>query len=497
MSTTSQPSAHPPIVALNPGQGSVQWRDLQRARLAQTKQKIRDFQADLERLDAQRQELETVLETFLFPVLTIPPELMSKIFVACLPANGRVQPSRRAAPLLLAQICRQSVDLTFQNGSSFGGDPWIRSTGTFSMESGWQNTDSPYDGACKLLQTWFRRTSRSTLSITLRCDSDRVALPPSILPAIAEFSKQWGRLEILLPVQDLPSLDGIRGPFPLLHSLTIKLTKSSGLFPTIKRLSAYRDAPRLHEIRLPWGLGLKDMSLGSISLTTLELHRAISIKEWIAIFKRFRDLTHFAAALDQQLPPNSSGLGIPPPLESLIIGRGDPISVLTLPYLRRLSLSCWSHREITTFIAFVSRSSCALQHLTLRAGSLDCALLLDCLRAVPSLVILEITRTRSDPALYAHLHSPEILPHLRELSFGPIIAMLRARREPHPVRTRLRSFDLTLDVSNNDSDDETSAPSGTTALQLQRMIDDGLRFRVHTPSHNWPDGSKDDEVHFE
>ncbi|KAJ7115345.1 hypothetical protein C8R44DRAFT_539681, partial [Mycena epipterygia] len=41
-----------------------------------------------------------------YPVLTVPYELIARIFLLCLPPDGRVKPSPRAAPLLLVQICR-------------------------------------------------------------------------------------------------------------------------------------------------------------------------------------------------------------------------------------------------------------------------------------------------------------------------------------------------------------------------------------------------------
>ncbi|KAJ7108306.1 hypothetical protein C8R44DRAFT_531522, partial [Mycena epipterygia] len=41
-----------------------------------------------------------------YPALTLPNEITSQIFVACLPEDGRVTPSPHTAPLLLAQICR-------------------------------------------------------------------------------------------------------------------------------------------------------------------------------------------------------------------------------------------------------------------------------------------------------------------------------------------------------------------------------------------------------
>ncbi|KAJ6601608.1 hypothetical protein B0H10DRAFT_1762067, partial [Mycena sp. CBHHK59/15] len=46
-----------------------------------------------------------------YPILTLPNEITSQIFVHCLPTHGRVRPSRQAVPLLLVHICRQWRDI--------------------------------------------------------------------------------------------------------------------------------------------------------------------------------------------------------------------------------------------------------------------------------------------------------------------------------------------------------------------------------------------------
>ncbi|KAF8152014.1 hypothetical protein K438DRAFT_1433339, partial [Mycena galopus ATCC 62051] len=51
-----------------------------------------------------------------YPVLTLPNEVISMIFVHCLPAHGRVRPSPRRAPLLLAQICTLWREIALSTG---------------------------------------------------------------------------------------------------------------------------------------------------------------------------------------------------------------------------------------------------------------------------------------------------------------------------------------------------------------------------------------------
>ncbi|KAJ7703692.1 hypothetical protein B0H17DRAFT_901456, partial [Mycena rosella] len=42
----------------------------------------------------------------IYPVLTLPNEITSRIFIDYLASHGRIRPFMRTAPLLLAQICR-------------------------------------------------------------------------------------------------------------------------------------------------------------------------------------------------------------------------------------------------------------------------------------------------------------------------------------------------------------------------------------------------------
>ncbi|KAJ7720020.1 hypothetical protein B0H16DRAFT_1896953 [Mycena metata] len=528
-----------PPPATHPPHGSLKWRDFTRARLASTRQQISALQARLEILDEERQELERKLETFTYPVSSTPVELVTEIFLACLPANGRVQPSSRAAPLSLAQICRHwreialstprlwsSVDLTFQRGISTGG--WfnrrIRTIAYYSDEGDSDeegsddmgsrtqrniqpsDPDSPYDGACALLRTWFHRAKGCPVSITLRCSSDRRAMPPKIFPAIAEFRGQWGRLELVLPFDDLQALDSINGPFPALQTLSIDLAPPRRGFHTPK-LTTFQAAPQLRTLRLFRNLSFKDVRLAAPQLTALHLPDRVhfSKEEWIGIFTRFPALRHFTASLsfDFEDEDDPSPFTNVPPLESLIVDpSADPLGVLTLPYLRHLQ--CYlAFNRVAVFMAFLSRSACILTHLSIRTYEVRDDTLIQCLRAVPHLITFELKRHASNDGLYEELRSPGLLPHLQHLSieengeeynYEPVFTMLRMRRAPYPEpAARLRTFDLQLDVSEVLSDDESAAPVGPIAVQLQRFAADGLRARVRTDSHKWTVSGDDDE----
>ncbi|KAJ7056663.1 hypothetical protein C8F01DRAFT_993034, partial [Mycena amicta] len=67
---------------------------------------IDTLQARLVALDSERSQLEETLQSFVYPITSIPLEIVSLIFINCLPANGRVRPSQRSAPLSLASVSR-------------------------------------------------------------------------------------------------------------------------------------------------------------------------------------------------------------------------------------------------------------------------------------------------------------------------------------------------------------------------------------------------------
>ncbi|KAJ6542936.1 hypothetical protein B0H19DRAFT_957879, partial [Mycena capillaripes] len=78
-----------------------------RLRIDEIRSTILRYETYLQALEEKQRELETALSTIVYPVLTLPPEIVSRIFVECLPSHGRVRPSPRTPPLVLAQICQK------------------------------------------------------------------------------------------------------------------------------------------------------------------------------------------------------------------------------------------------------------------------------------------------------------------------------------------------------------------------------------------------------
>ncbi|KAJ7908365.1 hypothetical protein B0H13DRAFT_1878718 [Mycena leptocephala] len=368
-------------VAATVPHGTAQWRDLQRTRLKHTKASIcaleahiDTLQARLDALDSERCQLEETLDSVVYPIISIPISRHWRRIAVSIPHLWR------------------SIDLELGDLISCGED---------------FGDGSPSAHVCSLLKTWFRRTNGHPLSITLRCDADFDLMPPNILSTIAEFSEQWGRLEVVIPREDVAALGCILGPFPQLHSFALEFTEPHGEPPPLDCLVAYQEAPQLRELR---GLRLADLRPASATLISLELplHERLSLAEWVGLLDRFPALLHLSAAHDygSNLPLSTQASAKNPPLESLDIRLGSPLPVLTLPHLCRLRYPLDSSpSRISDFLSFITRSTCPLQSLTLYIPLWDEDTYLDCLRAVPSLVKLDVRPWGQHHNFYQHMES--------------------------------------------------------------------------------------------
>ncbi|KAJ7108138.1 hypothetical protein C8R44DRAFT_636666, partial [Mycena epipterygia] len=77
-----------------------------RTALAEIHSQITHHKEYIAALEDERDQLEVSLQRVAYPVLTLPAEITSQIFVGCLPDHGRVRPSPKTAPLSLLRVCR-------------------------------------------------------------------------------------------------------------------------------------------------------------------------------------------------------------------------------------------------------------------------------------------------------------------------------------------------------------------------------------------------------
>ncbi|KAJ6509125.1 hypothetical protein DFH09DRAFT_861760, partial [Mycena vulgaris] len=76
-------------------------------RLAEIDAEITELQARLSHLAVTRKPLADALESIVYPILTLPPEITAEIFIHyCALSPWTILHESRSGPLLLANICR-------------------------------------------------------------------------------------------------------------------------------------------------------------------------------------------------------------------------------------------------------------------------------------------------------------------------------------------------------------------------------------------------------
>ncbi|KAJ7232883.1 hypothetical protein C8J57DRAFT_1578387 [Mycena rebaudengoi] len=495
------------------------FRNTKRNRLAEVKAKIYALKSSLE-LEEEYEEVQGILDTFFCPISAVPDDVLSRILIHCLPEDGRVRPSQRAAPLNLVRISKHWSTVALSTS-----ELWCSVDLSFTSSWGdYGRKDVPCDNVATALETWFGRSKSRHLSITLRCDQGRHTFPPGVLPAIGRFCLQWRRLEMAVPSHDLPDFQSICGPFPLLHSCSIHVSDFHAALGTPYNLSALRDAPQLRELFLGRGVSIKDVPAELQHLTTLEIHdpAGIVFLECADLLRSFPHLIRFSSSIANRWYPINP-LDPPASLQTLCLNYDDAfLAHVTIP-----GLQCFEYRvyesdnstTVPTFLSFISRSRCVLQHLVLCATpphtywiDLSENSLMQCLHAVPSLTTLRFTAAVTAQRFYRELAAGTLLPNLQELymcekpeetyDYVPMTHMLTARQGSCAPAIPLDLFELDLARQPPKSELERTRLDTTFNImgnvnpvreypavqrQLQALIRGGLSLRIKYPGETtWP-----------
>ncbi|KAJ6512366.1 hypothetical protein DFH09DRAFT_1288284 [Mycena vulgaris] len=455
MSETYEPHEPEPLGASSPSPSSSSpgcppnpaWADL-RTQLARIQSEIarqqKQVSLDKKALDALEQEQRSVedgLALAIYPIVTLPNEITSRIFIDCLPSHGRVRPSPHTAPLILVQICRQWREIALSTCQL-----WSSIFLQISSMDG--------DRAHNLLEHWISRAKGHPLSLGLHTNYQ--ALPPAVLALLPSRSVQIKWLELHLIPGEFRQLFTPHTPFPLLHHLAISHPSDGTLGGLLKYI------PGLREIRL---LGeITKIRLSLPLLTSIEIRDSISANKFLTVLNAYPLLEHLKCTVSGR--PSSTGAPKPttyPQLRSLVLGDGmgmgfygGPrsffvLDLLTLPNLRRLELLDESKPK--TVLSFLSRSRCVIDHFLINIDDCREKDINKWLQAFPALTSLKLTFCRDVNLLAKCLNAPFILPQLTGIAisgaicpkrpyidYNLFIEILHHRRTSSAPPTKLRSF---------------------------------------------------------
>ncbi|KAJ7610556.1 hypothetical protein DFH06DRAFT_1148097 [Mycena polygramma] len=394
--------------------------------------KQRELEKKQRELEKKQRELETELSLIVYPVLTLPPEIVARFFVACLevPDDGDVHPCQDTAPLLLTQICRAWREIAASTCKL-----WAYLEIAFPSNL---TTDN-----LRLVEMWFAMAKKTPLSITLGSGQSEFRTP--VLSLLSAAAGQIHSLQLNLSREDCQFLQRDRLAFPNLKCLAVS---TSGNGDVHDPLIVFHNALSLTELSISRDPGsvfnlyplLTSLALCKVSFRTVS--DALRACPRLLHLDIFNDTRGWASS--DQAPPA--------PLLSSFILDGPDLSHFTLPNLRRLQFERDFPRSLQSFPAFISRSSCVLEHLALEITGNVAIEVAAALRAVPSLKSLALDFWYGTGFFFELMdEEPSLLPNLTSLSISAasmdidylgLARFLRARMIP---LGRLASVEVIVD----------------------------------------------------
>ncbi|KAJ7817975.1 hypothetical protein B0H14DRAFT_3148003 [Mycena olivaceomarginata] len=376
------------------------------------------------------------------PALKLPYELTAKIFSYCLPIHRRVRPDQTKASLQVAQICGHWRAIALATPELWS---------SVLLEFGENNCSG--DDICEFFNLWFTRAVDYPLSITIFCRESSVGVPKR-----------------LLEVMDFLVFNNIRGPFPILRSLSIAVRDLTSSPPTAIRADSNLGTLHLVEGFRPMSWSeVEAMPASVTALQGMHIQSGSSFKERIRIIRHFPRLLHLGVTMDCALPINTSQRT-----------PGAPQSrVQMFPVL----------------FAFLSHSVRFLNQLTITLKNNVGDHFITCLSILPTLASLEFFclkgREKAVTPRYHILKRAELFPQLQTLSISHhfydhcyelFLAVLRAR--PALAHAVLRIF----------PGDDVAPPAPDTLNGFAVLVMQGRGIRLTTPTFSWPEGIRDPDA---
>ncbi|KAJ7073862.1 hypothetical protein C8F01DRAFT_3903 [Mycena amicta] len=321
-----------------------------RVRLSEIEGEIRRFEAQLAILRSERTEIRQRLDEYTYPVLTLPNEITTEIFVHYLPPYPDHPPlAGLGSPTHLLGICRLWRSIALHSP-----ELWR----AIELDFGEGRPDSVL---VEVAKAWLHRSGSSPLS--LRVDFSTVPVGPpedSLLQAVIAHRSRWEHVDLRVPPAEL-SL--ISGPSPRLVRFTLTTTWGQTV-PIIslqnahllRSVSLWNVAHNPGTSTLPWD------QLTSLSLRNTTLVDCAPILPMAVNLLRCKLFFHGTA----------EGIRVQVPrLEvfSLITRSDDDdlrttgIDAFTLPSLRKLEVGILGVDAVEQLQSLISRSECRLERL--------------------------------------------------------------------------------------------------------------------------------------
>ncbi|KAJ7290312.1 hypothetical protein C8J57DRAFT_1275679 [Mycena rebaudengoi] len=321
--------------------------------------RIAELTAQISLLTAERNAIQAELDSIVFPVLTLPPEITSEIFVNCLPGQPQ-DPEPLVAPLLLTGICRNWRTIALST-------PELWSILSLRLDS-----PEVQNALADLLPTWLSRSGVHPLTLRFRYEADYDnddSSPRIFCETLLQHAHHWYDVTLRLPHADFIQLfDDYPARFSSLRRLDIRYTDAianpSCSFATLQGchelrvLSVGKDVavpvphfPRWDQLthfrgqHMAWKDGWELLSLAS-SLQKCSLRLDIRT---VADLVQARRSAHIRLRHLRSLE-----------IATNVASLSQCLDFLTLPALEELIVSAFNTPDIEPLLGLIARSDCRI-----------------------------------------------------------------------------------------------------------------------------------------
>ncbi|KAJ7068677.1 hypothetical protein C8F01DRAFT_1364971 [Mycena amicta] len=242
-----------------------------RAQIASLSLDIALQQRNLDEMHARLAQLQKELNAVPYPVLTLPTELSTEIFIRCLPPYedddyvGNVLDGK-CAPLVLTWVCKRWRDIVLSTPALWR---------TFSI---WHGYDKPTSSEIlEISRLWLGRAGRRQLSLSITSAYSRYI--PEGFPSIWKMVEEAARCLRYLRIQfssweHFPDLDIYRPDFPELEQLSLILdpeySHERSPLASLRAIGTFLHCPLLNRLFLGGGVPASFLLLPYHQITHLE-----------------------------------------------------------------------------------------------------------------------------------------------------------------------------------------------------------------------------------
>ncbi|KAJ7670316.1 hypothetical protein B0H17DRAFT_1086017 [Mycena rosella] len=327
-----------------------------RARLAAVDVSISEQWLGLKQLQDTREAIQRQLDHIVYPVLTLPNEITSEIFLQCLPPTPvfseeeKDGPSSSDAPLLLLEICRTWRSIAISTPTL-----WVHLH---------LNLLEVYGDVEEIIAQWFRRAGSCPLSFSVR---GYLGLDPlesdAIIATLVHHAHRLQSVALQLEQQQFKKFMGI-GPFPLLDEIAIALPfmddedEPGGLW----NLEIFSDAPRLGHLHFGQNaiLSMFPLPCWELSKATCE---SLPIDDFLNLLEFAPTLLDFTCSVEPDPAIFNTELITHDTLQTLRLADNSSthfLPLLRLPALQNLHLHIKDDMDDDAFQVFLTHSAASL-----------------------------------------------------------------------------------------------------------------------------------------